>query len=43
MHRNKDDQTYMDSIRTVIETVLTYSDKNIGTAFHPLDLVFNES
>ena len=23
--------------------LLTYSDKNIGTAFHPLDLVFNES
>ena len=28
MHTNKDDQTYMESIRTVIETVLRYSDSD---------------
>ena len=28
MHTNKDDQTYMESIRTVIDTVLRYSDSD---------------
>lgn len=28
MHTNKDDQTYMESIRTVVETVLRYSDSD---------------